>query len=78
MRTQIRQKQIYNTSRGKNMAGEGETLLLLFLNKQEGLTNRVYLKAKVRDNLLRGKEGFVKTKKVTQTNELMTNYKNGG
>ena len=54
------------------MAGEGETLLLLFLNKQEGLTNRVYLKAKVRDNLLRGKEGFVKT------NELMTNYKNGG
>ena len=60
------------------MAGEGETLLLLFLDKQKGLTNRIYQKAKVRDNLLRGKDGFFKAKKVSQTNEGMTDYKNCG
>ena len=59
------------------MVGEGETLLLLFLDKQKCLTNLVYQKAKVRDSLLRGKEGFPKTKKISQTNERMTNYKNG-
>ena len=41
-------------------------------------SDRVYKKSKVRDNLLRGKEGFFKAKKVSQTDESMTNYKNGG
>ena len=47
-------------------AREGETLLLFLLNEQKGLTNRVYQKYKVRDNLFRREERFSEANKISQ------------